>query len=149
MCHAYKKNQKVCISGGDMLLSLLKHTTHHLALLTSTLFGPHKHSASHFFSCMEEFNDTPLLHVHFHVRWWHLPCSAAFCYIATNHSNAGGKVQLLLRYHHRLPLMLWANLSRRHYFRTSLVNVGCISPFLWAVQVMQIFSFFQSMICDT
>lgn len=127
----------------------------HLTVLISTVwFSINVHQASMninkcIFFLVEEFNDTPLLHVHFHVRWWHLPYSAAFCYMATKCSNSGGKVQLLLPYYHRLPLMLWANLSRRHYFRTSLVNVGCISPFLWAVQVMQIFSFFQSMICDT
>ena len=64
---------KNCTSRGELLsLSpLLKHITHRLTVLKSTL---HKHSAStaevnecNFFHKVE-FNDTALLHTHFHVR---------------------------------------------------------------------------------
>ena len=34
-------------------------------------------SGTHFFFCMQEFNDTPLLHLHFHVR--HHSVRLSFC----------------------------------------------------------------------
>ena len=46
-------------------------TTYHLTVHTATIWSPYKHSARtdfFFFSHVEEFSDTPLLHMHFSVR---------------------------------------------------------------------------------
>ena len=61
---------KICTSGGDPLSPLLKHTT----TTSHPLTGLHKHSVSAdehqwvLFFHMKEFNDTPVLLTHFHVR---------------------------------------------------------------------------------
>jgi len=60
--------------GGDLLSALLKLTTYP-SLCPHPLFDLQKRSASisegqwvHTFCCMEQFTDTPLLRIHFHVR---------------------------------------------------------------------------------
>ena len=66
---------KICTSGGELLLSplLLKCTTQP-SLWSYPLFDLHQSSASVdecqnvIFFCVEEFSDTLLLHMHFHVR---------------------------------------------------------------------------------
>ena len=56
-------------------------------------------SGCHFFH-MEEFNDTPLFHICFHVRYY---CVRLLHYCLLLHSN--GNVQPLLPYHQHPPLM--------------------------------------------
>jgi len=66
---------KICTSGGELLLSplLLKCTTQP-SVWSYPLFDLHQSSASVdecqnvIFFCVEEFSDTLLLHMHFHVR---------------------------------------------------------------------------------
>jgi len=64
----------------------------------------------HFF-CTEEFNSTPLLHMHFQVRRHSVKLSLC-CHLSHENKKAGnisGKVQPLLPYHQHLPLVLYAN----------------------------------------
>jgi len=59
---------------------------------------------------MEEFSDTPLLHMHFHVRchFVRLPLCCHLSHINKKWLNIGGKVQPLPSHHHHPPLTLWA-----------------------------------------
>jgi len=54
---------------------------------------------------IEEFSDTALLHMHFHVRH-HLPHSKKIGW------NIGRKAQPLLPYHHHLPLKPRTNIMK-------------------------------------
>ena len=66
---------QICTINGDslLLLPLLKCTTHHIIVLTVTVWPPSTFSKSvnvsgcHFFH-MKKFMDTPSLHTHFRVR---------------------------------------------------------------------------------
>ena len=107
---------KVCSSGGDPLLlwPLLNTppTTSH------PLFGLHKDSAS-INECQwvllfqhEDFNSTPLLHLHFHVRH-HSVRLLLCCHLSHGDKmqwNIGGNVQTLLLQHQHPPLMSWASI---------------------------------------
>ena len=109
-------------SGGDLqlLFPLLKRTTHCLTEFTSTV-GLHKCTASidecqwvSFFFCMEEFNSTPLLHMHFHVRC-HFVRLPLCCNLSQSNKmqwSNGGKVQPLLSYHQYPLLRLWTNIIK-------------------------------------
>ena len=125
---------KICTCGDDPLsLLLLKCTTHHLTVLTSTGWSPEafsKHSLNvsgcHFFH-IEEFNSTSLLHMQFHIRcqFIRLPLCWRLSHSNKMQRNTDGKVQPLLPYHQHLPLVLWANIIkyRRCYFQSSSVLV--------------------------
>ena len=66
--------------------------------------------------CMEEFNDSPLLHTHFYVRR-HFVTLSLCCHLSHSNNNMWwnvvGKIRHLLLYHHHLPLMLWANIRKQ------------------------------------
>ena len=91
------------------LSPLLKCTTHCLTVLSSSLVSINVQYAVMNVSgcncfCMEEFSDTPLFHLHFHVT--HHCVTVTFC-CHVSHSdnmlwNIGGKVQPLLPYHQHL-----------------------------------------------
>jgi len=98
----------ICNSGGDpMPLSpLLKCTPHcaHIHSLVSINIQQASMSINgcNFF-CMEEFDNTPLLHTHFHVR-----CHSVCCHLSHGNKmqgDIGGKVQPLLPYYQHPPLM--------------------------------------------
>ena len=63
---------KICPTGGDSLLPLLKCTTHRLTVLTSTGWALETFTRCQRMSMsaifLEEFSDIPLLHTPFHVR---------------------------------------------------------------------------------
>ena len=91
-------------------------TAHHLTVLTSTAWSSSTlrvrrwMSVGDIFFHVEEFSDTPLLHVHFHVRPIVSDCpSAAICRTAIMSWNTGGKVRPLLPHHQHPPLTSWAN----------------------------------------
>ena len=71
-------------------------------------------SGWHFF-CMEEFSDTPSLHLHFHIRHHSVklpPC----CHLSHGSKmewNIGGNVKPLLPYHQHPPLTSRANIIRQ------------------------------------
>jgi len=69
--------------------------------------------------CMKESNDTPLLHMHFHILDVTLSdCpSAAICHMVTNVKILVGKFNLYFHTTTVLPLMLWLN----------IVNLGGIT----------------------
>ena len=72
-------------------------------------------NGSNFFFCMEEFNDTLLLHLCYHVRH-HFVRLLLCCHLSHGNNvqwNIGRKVQHLLPYHQRLPLTLWANVIKQ------------------------------------
>lgn len=108
-----------CASRGDPLsLSPLLKCTTHSSLCSHPPFGLHKHSPTinerqrvQLYSCMEEFNDTSFLHLHFHVRCHsvRLPLCCHLSHDDKMEWNIGGKVQLLLLYHQHPPMILWAN----------------------------------------
>ena len=63
---------------------------------------------------MEQFNYTPLLHMHFHIRR-HFVRLLLCCHLSHGNKiqwNTGRKVQPLLSYHQHLPLMSWANIIK-------------------------------------
>jgi len=69
------------------------HLKHGLSC-SHPLFDLHKHSASInesqwcFFFCMEKLDPTPLLHIHFHVRWHLVSQSfAAICHTAIKYNG--------------------------------------------------------------
>ena len=66
------------------------------------------------FSYMEEFSDTLLLHMYFHVTC-HLVGLPLCCHLSHGNMmqrNIGGKVQPLLPYLQHLPLTLWASIIK-------------------------------------
>jgi len=89
------------------------------SLSSHPLFGHHKYSLR-FNECswvpflLEKFSDTPLLHMHFHVRY-HLSRLLLCCHLSHSNKmswNIGVKVQPLLPSHQHLPLMAWANIIK-------------------------------------
>jgi len=100
---------------------LMKHNTHPITVLTSTVwFGlcqlqhvSRDVSGCHYF-CMEEFSSTLLLHIHFHVRHRsvRLPLGCHLSHGNNMEWNTDGKVQPFLPYHQHLPLTLWANITK-------------------------------------
>ena len=110
---------KICTSRGDSLslLPLLKCTTYYLTVLTSTGWSTSIDECQwgHFFFFMEEFNCTPFLHLHFHLRH-HCVRVLLCCHLSHSNKrewNTGAKVQPLLLYHQHVLLMLWANLIKQ------------------------------------
>ena len=83
-----------CASRGDPLsLSPLLKCTTHSSLCSHPPFGLHKHSPTinerqrvQLYSCMEEFNDTSFLHLHFHVRC-HSVRLPLFCYLSCSNNT--------------------------------------------------------------
>ena len=64
---------KICTSGSDPLSPLLKHhpllhCAHIQCLVSINIHQALINLSGCNFFCMEEFNSTPLLHTHFHVR---------------------------------------------------------------------------------
>ena len=106
-----------------LFMSLLKSTTT-TSLCSHPLFGLHKSSVNFDecqrvpFFCMEEFSDTPLLHVHLHVRHNSVRVpSAAICHTATKYD--GILVGRFSLYCCPTNICLWhcgpTSSSRRHY----------------------------------
>ena len=115
--------QQRCLT---VIVPLLKCTTHHLTVLTSTLqledVGLHKHSASGdecqsaiFFSAWR--NSAPhLCFIHTSISDAILSScpSAAICHTATKcWWDTGRKVQPLLPHHQHPPLTSWANIIKQ------------------------------------
>ena len=113
---------KICTSkcAPLSLLSLLKCTTYCLTVLTFTVWSPEmfsKHqwmSVGSIFFWIEEFTETPLLHMHFYVRHHFVRRPfTAICHAATKWNGIlAGEVWPLLPYHHHLPMTLWANIIK-------------------------------------
>jgi len=73
---------------------LLKCTTHHFTVITSTVWSPYQFSIHQWMSVgtvffhMEEFTDTPLLYPHFHARCHFV--SLLLCYSVFHGNMASG-----------------------------------------------------------
>jgi len=81
-------------------------------------------SGCHFFY-KEEFSDTPLLHMHFHVSHHcvRVPLCCHQSHGTKMEQHINGKIQPLQPQHQHLPLTLWTNIqNRRHYFQSSPHN---------------------------
>ena len=96
------------------LLPMQKCTTLCLTVLTSTGWSqvPMNVSKCNFVH-MEQFSDTSLLHMHFHIRhhFFRLPLCCHLSYSNKVQQNIGGKVQSLLPYHQH-PSLMWANIMQ-------------------------------------
>mgnify|MGYP001852393476 CR=1 FL=1 len=146
---------KICTSRGDplSLLPLLKHTTHHLTVFISTVWSPWAFtkcwwmSVGAIFFCMEEFSDTPLLHVHFHVRCHSVRRHSVrlpFCCCLSHRNkmwwNTDRKVHPLLSYYQYF-MMSWPSVIKHTTFRAALIDLPIEIPWerchliIWCLSV--------------